>query len=400
MGIFSWFNRGKYEYHKDRAGNHWTMTQPFVEDLPFDNLISVYCSIPHLRAVIDKKAEYYSNAKFSVSYKDKDGNHVKDEKHSLNAVLSTPNYMQSMGELLFMSMVYRSITGDAFLYKKTGLLDSAKDVKSIWNIDYTDFEILLHRGANVIEADRKSDYIKKYRIWIEDRSFDFNNPEDLLHIRDYGISYKDAKSKIESLREPLQNIYKALKSRGILASRQGGIGIIVGDARGDFGTTNLLPKEKEDLERRVNEKSITSDRGGIHVTDVPLKWQSMVFPTKDLMLFEEIEDDFRVICDQFGISRHCFEADTTFNNKEIAEISLYQNLIIPEWKKFASSLTSYLKLDQEDRFIDVHYDHIQILQENEVEREEVLNKKSERLARELELNVISLEEYRRAMGYV
>lgn len=397
MGIFSWGRKTPDNFYKDAGGNFWTTFDSKIEDLSFDSLKKVYEQIPHLRSVIDKKAQLFSNGKMYVYRYDRNGEKVKDEVHPLNKVLSAPNFMQSMKGFLYMSMTYKCIAGDSFIYPKYSVGTRARNITSLWNIDYDDFDILLREYANVLEAENKSDYIKKYQFWINGKIIEFINPDDIIHFRDYGTSYKEGISKISTLREPIQNIYKALKSRGVLASRQGGIGILSSDRKDGGMSAPLSPTEKETLEKKVNNKSITGNRGAIHITDVPLKWQSMVYPTKDLMLFEEIEDDFKTICDAFSVNRELFDGQTNYSNKEHAERGMYQDTIIPEWNEFAGMLTKSLRLDQEQRFVGVDHSHIQVLQEDEREKEESNKVKSDRLLAELERGIIDGNEYKRQM---
>jgi hypothetical protein len=135
------------------------------------------------------------------------------------------------------------------------------------------------------------------------------------------------------------------------------------------------------------------------VTDVPLRYTPFVFPTRELMLFEEIEDDFNTICDRCGIARELFDAQTTFANKKMAETSTYINTIAPAWKDFFEVLNKTLNTSAEKIRIDPVFTHVEALQRNEYEKNQAEQLKSTVLLQELDRNIIDINEYRQQMGY-
>lgn len=399
MGLFSWFNRSPDKYYKTKGGDHWYIRNSnAIEDIPFKDLQNVYRLIPHLRSVIDKKAEYFANGIVELVDIDSEGNETVNTTHDLNKVLESPNFMQTMKSMMYMTMIYKCIAGDAFLMPIYKVGHEARNLSKLWVIPFSNFKVHTHK-ENILQTVDIKQYIKSYEFWTEnpDKHFFINDPKDVIHIRDYGTSYNEGHSKIVTLREPIQNIYKALKSRGLLASRQGGIGILTKDNRGAQFDMPIDNKDKENLEDKVNSKSLNSPSGAIHVTDIPLRWQSMVFSTKDLMLFEEIQDDFATICDQYGLDRETFNGDVKFSNKETADKNNYQNTIIPEWADFADSLTNKFNLLKDKMRIRVNHSHIQVLQTDKKAEEETRGLKAKRLLEELDRKIITIEEYKEQM---
>lgn len=398
MGLFSWFDRFRSpEYHQDAGGNHWTLLNGGVDDLPFEDLKKVYLAIPHLRAVIDKKAELFANGIAQVVDIDNDGNETVNTDHEANKVLEQPNYLQNMKGLMFMTMVYKCITGDAFIKPVYKVGYDVRNLSKLWVIAYNDFKIHTHK-ENILLTQEAKQFIKAYEFWTDPQQhFKITDPKDLIHFRDYGTSYSEGTSKISSLREPIQNIHKALVARGILASRQGGIGILSKDARSNELAIPMMDQDKKDLRTEVNKYGYGREKGAIIVTDQPLKYQSMVFSARDLMLHEEVKDSFMSICDAYGIDQETFNSDSKYSSKDIADKNNYQNTIIPEWQDFADGLTNSLGLLKEKKRIRIDYSHIQVLQTDKKNEEETKKMKSERLLQELDRNIITLDDYKQYM---
>ena len=218
-------------------------------------------------------------------------------------------------------------------------------------------------------------------------------------VKDRFVNYIDDFSRITSLIKNIENIYKVLVARGILIDKKGGIGMIAGNQKDSGMSVPLRPKEKAKLERVVNDHNLGAGGKSIMVTDVPLRYTPFVFPTRELMLFEEIADDFNTICDRIGIARELFDAQTTFANKRMAETSTYINTIIPAWTDFFNLLNKTLNTKIEGIKIIPAFEHVEALQRNEIEKNTAMQTKSTVLLSELDRNIIDINEYRQQMGY-
>jgi hypothetical protein len=153
------------------------------------------------------------------------------------------------------------------------------------------------------------------------------------------------------------------------------------------------------LRASVNDHNLSQNGESIMVTDVPLKYTPFVFPTRELMLFEEIEDDFFTICDRLGINRELFDGRTQFANKKMAETSTYINTIVPAWTDFFNLLNKELNTHVEKIKIVPVFDHVEALQKNEVEKYTATKTKSDSLLQEYDRGLIDEDEYRQQMGY-
>ena len=74
-------------------------------------------------------------------------------------------------------------------------------------------------------------------------------------------------------------------------------------------------------------------KSDILMTEANVKWNPISYPTKDMMLFEEISSDFRIIIDTYGLNDNIFsrEKASTFDNLDkglewLTKIASFLNL--------------------------------------------------------------------------
>jgi hypothetical protein len=92
----------------------------------------------------------------------------------------------------------------------------------------------------------------------------------------------------------------------------------------------------------------------------------MGFATKDLMLFEEIEDDIMRICDGYNYQYQLISSakGTTFANVNDAKKLLYHDGIIPEANSDYEQWSQFFKLEDYNLKLEKSYNHIAALQDD------------------------------------
>lgn len=368
------------------------------KELDFKLLYKVYLRIPHLRAVIDQRCTMFANGRLYIKKRDSEDEILYD--HPLQAKLNKPNAFQSTREWMFMIQAYKCISGDAFIYKNYSVGKNLRNLQGLTPIDYDSMKVKARNDALPFEVTDTLDYIKSIEFTFRNGATrKFKDMSELIHFRDTGIKFTDATSKIITHKDTITNIYEALKARQTMIKRKGGIGALTGNQKNGDMAIPLAKKEKEEMQQRLNQYGLGAGKDPVIVTDVPMRWQPFVFPTRELMLFEEIQDGFHQLCDAYGIRREIFEGQSNYSNKEHAERGTYQDTIIPEWEDFVNKLNMELNTEADGIEICVDYSHIPILQENEKENIEMQKVKSDMLLNEISANLITPEEYRDQMGY-
>lgn len=388
----------------ENNGNFWITIDGKEYTIKIDNPTGykdAYELCPPVSAIVGKLAKPFSNGKWYVL--DKDNNEVNTSAISdITAILARPNPLQTWSQFIAQHKVYKRVFGNGFIYAIRP--EGMTKISSLWNLpnqNITFQEI----GSPLYKAgiyEMLSRPVLLYNGVSYELDFD-----SLLIMRDETVSMKTmvlAESRLKGLNIPINNLLKALKARGVLAARKGiPLGMISPENKDGIGSPiPITQKEKDDIHTQMKATyQMTEDMAQIIIPQTAMKWDSMAFPTKDLMLLEEIIDDTRMICDGLDFPWELLSHDkgTTFDNQAQAWKRLYQDIVIPESNEDARAFTSFLGLDKYGYHLDVDYSHISVLQADEKSKAEAAKALNEALQIEFVNNLITLNEWRLARGY-
>ena len=102
------------------------------------------------------------------------------------------------------------------------------------------------------------------------------------------------------------------------------------------------------------------------ITEANVDWKPMSYPTKDLLLFEELTADKLALIDAFGLSYHIFSSDkgSTFTNVRDSIRMVYQDTIIPETQQIYDSIMKQFGLDADGYYLKADFSHLPVLQDD------------------------------------
>lgn len=375
------FNRGKDNY---------TQTKVFqVDNLLFgkepkwvsiDNEEGkIFNTTPEVYAVIMTKADMYSNGVFK---------HIKiiGEKHediSNNSeyirLLENPNPLQSRNEWMKEELIHTSVYGNSFIYGLKGF--SSQNIPSaLYNLDAGRMKV--YPTGKIYKQTLLSDIIEKYELCYENNIGvnEFFSPNEIIYSKVIDPTNPImGKSPLHNLQMPISNIRGTYGYRNVLITEKGAIGILSNETTDGDGVV-INSEEAKRLERQMQKDyGISEKQSKFIVTSMKFKWTPINYPTKDLMLFEEISEDFKKIIDAYSMNEHLFStgANTTFNNLSEAKKITYQDAIIPYAEDFAYKLTQYFKLDEKNEYLTIDYSHVEALKENDSTKTENMKRKAE-----------------------
>ena len=120
----------------------------------------------------------------------------------------------------------------------------------------------------------------------------------------------------------------------------------------------------------------------------------MSYPTRDLLLFEELTADKMALIDAYGLSYNLFSSEkgTTFTNVRDSIRMVYTDTIIPETQQLYNNLMSQFGLDKEGYYLEACFDHLPVLQADQKEQAEVRKINSETMKTLQEIGVELSEE--------
>ncbi len=120
----------------------------------------------------------------------------------------------------------------------------------------------------------------------------------------------------------------------------------------------------------------------------------MSYPTKDLMLFEELNADKLALLDAFGLSQYVFgqEKGATFSNVRDGVRMTYTDTIIPETQKIYDSIIEQFGLDEEGLKLIADFSHIPVLQADENLKARAMNTRADAVKKVIDAGATLTEE--------
>jgi hypothetical protein len=360
--------------------------------------VLAYQQCAPLAKVINHKAKASTNAKWYLL--DEDQNESNSSyAGQIRSLMSKPNPLQTWNAFLSQARVYEQLFGEVVLFalKPIGF-DAPEKTKALWVIPNWMLDIKL-TGKMFMQTDVK-DIIEEYAIsWAGVRT-----PlprESVIHIRDINqnlVNPQLGESRLRALENEVSNIMAAYQARNVMITRKGALGILSNNSKDVAGSVPLLPDEKKEVQDEFQKYGLSSSQWQVIITSANLRWQSMTFPTKDLMLFEEIEDDVRQITDTYDYPFQLlgFKGESALGNGGLyseAKKALYQDAIIPEVEVYAEALNNYFDTEKYGFKIQAFFDHIDVLQENEKDKAETFKIRVETNLTLYEKNIITLNQF-------
>lgn len=329
----------------------------------------VYSTTPHLKAVITRKGDLLASGQWK-HYKRVRGEKVLVENSEIVNVLENPNPLYKGNDYLRLINENMSVYGNVFKYV---LRPFKKSIPSSLNVLPSN-DIEIKSLGKWYKQSKLKDIVKEYKML---------STNDILQIDEVDHTWivnsknpLQGETPLKSIYLPLSNLRVGMKTRNVLMAKRGANGILSNDTKDAAGNKGLSAGEREKIEKEYQKDYGLGDgQSQIIISNNNLKWQAMGFPTKDLMLFEEDENDFCQLCDCYGIARDLFASTkgATFENQKQALKQTYQGTIIPEAEEIAMNHTAIFGLDGVNEWLELDYSHIPILQENELEKSSIVS---------------------------
>jgi len=349
-----------------------------------NNAWKLFVEIPELRAVIDKRASMMASNKPCLY----DMNGDKIESHWLVDLFNNPNAMQSWSDVIYSLSVQDALYSNAFAYCPK----RSFDVRNLI-VPLPANKIEIHLSGKKLNAMDTDDLVQKFTFSYDDDSTENIEWENMLYLTtDDGMNLIKPISRIDSLRYPLSNLKAQYRKRNVLLENIGSIGILSTSQNDMGGAIPMTPEEKKQVQRDWFKRS----KDELIITESNVDWKPMTFPTKDLMLFEELTADKIALIDAYGLSLNLFstERGATFSNVRDSIRMVYTDTIIPETQSMYDSMLKQWGLDSQ-YYLKADFSHLPVLQVDEESKANVQKTKAETLEKIQAMGVqLSEEEIR------
>lgn len=349
----------------------------------------LYLEIPELRMVIDRRASMMSsNVPVLV---DADGNEVTN--HWFNDVLKKPNPVQSWSDLVYSLSVQDALYSNSFIYAPK----RSFDIRNLF-VPLPSNKIQINLSGKKLKQMEQEGLIDSFVFQYDDKNTENIEFDDLIYLMTTdGMNLVKPVSRMESLKYPLSNIKASYHKRNVLLENIGAIGILSTQNNDMGGAIPMTPEEKKQIQKDWFKRQ----KDELIITESQVDWKPMSFPTKDLMLFEELSADKIAIIDTFGMSLNIFstEKGATFTNVRDSIRMTYQDTIIPETQQMYDSIGQQCGLTNEGLKLVAEFDHLPVMQDDEVAIATTMKLKAETLEKLNGLGIdMSSDEMKALLG--
>lgn len=357
----SFFSGGKDSYTQTNFRSYVTMGLQKGEttvDTTWNNLYELARTTPQVAAVIDRKASMYSNGRWK-HYKLVNGKKQLVENSDAVHILENPNPIQN-GSELDKSMIWADgVYGNSMV----NLVRLNMPIpNAIYNLPMM-YTTVGRSGKLFNQIDRDKIIDKIY--------IDYNGIKEYFDIKNI-IHFKESNpndplmgvSPLEKYKMPIANIRAAMGFRNRIITNDAALGFMSSDVGADGAGAALTPKDIERMNKARSEMfGMQNGKSNIMYTQGSAKWNPMSYPTKDLMLFEEVDQDFKLIIDGLGLNENIFSFSkaSTFSNYEQGLKAAYQDCIIPLAEDRALGFTKFFGMDGVNEWLEKDYSHLEIL---------------------------------------
>jgi len=351
---------------------------------------------PQLYAVIQRRGYLLASGQWK-HYKTVNGEPVEIENSEVVRLLENPNPLMKGNDLIRQWNENKCVYGNNYEYVMKAFSSALPSVLN----NLPPAQVQIDTTGKVYKQTKIEDIIKQYRL-ITGTQQEIFQVSEINHTR--VVNSKNpikGESPMISLHMPISNIRGAYGFRNVLINRKGALGILSNNAKDSAGAIPLSDKERDRLNQEYQRLyGIGDQQIQTIMTNASLTYQPMTFPTKDLMLFEEINEDFLNIIDAYGMNANIFSRTqgSTFENLNEGIKQAYQSTIIPEAEELAMNRTILFGLDKKGEWLELAYDHIPLLQENQKEIADTLKTKAEALSLAMKDGVLSKSDYAKILG--
>tara|TARA_R100000951_G_scaffold95619_1_gene84719 strand:- start:2147 stop:3340 length:1194 start_codon:yes stop_codon:yes gene_type:complete len=352
FGLTSGKNDNLMKMLTRQQNQFWGKKEPTWVDT--DKPYELYIQIPELRTVINKRAIMMSSGVPLLC--DLEGNPV--ENHWMLDLINQPNPTQSWSDVMYSLAVNDGLFNNSFAYCPK----RSFDVRNLL-LPLPSNKIKIVGTGKYLDQLETSGLIQEFQFWYDTEKKENIAVEDMVYLNTPdGINLLNPVNRIDTLKYPLSNILGQYNKRNVILENMGAIGILSSKKSDMGGSLPMTPEEREEIQRDWLRRS----KDKLVMTEADVSWTPMSYPTKDLMLFDELTEDKMAIIDAYGLSYYLFSQSNgaTFTNVKEGMRMSYQDTIIPETTQMYSTISQQLGLYDEGVYIKPDFSHIAVLQDD------------------------------------
>ena len=353
--FFSLFNKKhqRKHYFDSRINYQISKGEVYIDtDVPYD----LYNTIPQLRTPVDKLAAMFSNGVFKYQKIGSDKFDVMPA--DIAKLLENPNVLQGQNPFLNQYLRQLIVYGNQFIYKNSASKITTTP-QSLINVspanikpkltgklfDQTSMDGIVS-GFEYNENGNIKPFETNQILWSKISDLDNNL-----------IGY----SPLKSMKYPLSNTVAAYQYLNCISTEKGGIGVLSSQSKDAMGALPMTAEEKKELEATYRaENGIEDNQKKIHITTGSVTWSPMSYPTRDLLLMEQIDANFLAILNVLGVNQNLF-VNSTYENLKNGLIQTHNDTVVVYADGFTQALGKFIGVKEGYRLV-LDYSHLPYLQ--------------------------------------
>jgi len=344
-------------------------------DTSWGNLADLVNTTPQLSAVINRRGSMLSNGRWR-EYRLVNGKKEVVDNSAIVGLLENPNPLQNGNSLVqAINFAYCAYGTSIIYFHNAGLFPL-----SVYALPMG--AVKIETTGNLYKQSNIDEIIKSVKTTINGQD-EYYDIMDLVWLKMENSSTPIlGVSPLEELKLAISNIRGALGFRNRIITNDAMLGVLSSDFMEGMGV-GLDLKEQQRLQQGLKEAyGMQSGKGNIAMSQNPVKWTPMSYPTKDLLLHEEVDQNFKIIIDYFGLNEHVFSFSqaSTFTNVLEGVKMAYQGCIIPFAQEIGLGFTKQFGMDGVNNWLELDYSHLEILKEDEKAKTENIKRTVESIA--------------------
>ena len=353
--FFNLFNKKnqRKQYFDTRVNYQINKGEVYIDtDVPYD----LYNTIPQLRTPVDKLAAMFSNGVFK--YQKIGSDKLDNLPPDIAKLLENPNILQGQNPFLNQYLRQLIVYGNQFIYKNSASKITTTP-QSLINVSPANLKPKLTgklfdqvkiegivSGFEYTENTTTKPFTTDQILWSKISDLDNNL-----------IGY----SPLKAMKYPLSNTVAAYQYLNCISTEKGGIGVLSSQSKDAMGALPMTTEEKKELEQTYrNENGIEDNQKKIHITTGSVTWSPMSYPTRDLLLMEQIDANFLAILNVLGVNQNLF-VNSTYENLKNGLIQTHNDTVVVYADGFTQALSKFIGVPEGYRLV-LDYSHLPYLQ--------------------------------------
>lgn len=366
-----------------------------------NSIMNAYEKCAPVFSIVNKQAYTYINGTTEFESIADDNPATGKEVDKIKKLLKSPNPLQNQKQFEAQMAIYLRLFGYCVIYpiKPDGFPNS--DAESLWIIPPY---MCTFKYNTTSFFHLKNDFIKSIMIRYGDEKTTLKQ-KDVIIIKDVSPSFDNIvmpSSPIKPLSGYINNIIGITESKGQLINYRGALGILTPEIDPN-GAIAVSDPEKEELQNGLLKYGLKKGQWKFIIANSAMKWQQMGVPYKDLMMTEWAEDDIMAVCDGLNYPFRLLSNTKTssMNGTEVDSFKkiLYQDFTIPFADMISEQMSEAFETEKYGFKIEKCYDHVAVLQEDDVKKNTARLILNNSLKIEYEQGLITLNEWLTALGY-